>query len=169
MFRSLSPRSISLVAILFTAAGMSFGSTPSRIVPLKGETIRFSKTYDSIYLKETNPYHKVAKTNLSLKNQNGLLTATWKATLRDMATDARFEGMATGICKAHGSKKIECNFPASSGSVNLAATAHGLDVTILPCQAVLFQAPEKDGMIQSDLLFGADEDNNQFSLARTSI
>ncbi len=168
MFRTLSTRSIAFLAVVSSAAGMSFGSPGPRIVPVKGEAITFGRTYSDIYLKETNPYQHLAKTDFTLKNTRGLITATWKGTLRDMATDERYPGTSSAICKASGPRKLECNFDASTGTVyvNGRSKGRGISITIPIGQAVQFTAPEKDGMVRREVLFGDDDDNNTFLLDR---
>lgn len=163
MFRPLSSRSIALIVVAFTAAGFSFGSTPTRIVPAKGEKITFRRTYSAEHLK-SHPLQLVTKTDLTLKNTKGLLTATWNATYRDIRTDEKIAASATAICKAHGSRKIECTFDAATGSVNLSAQSGGVLLTIPVGQGVLITAPEKDGIVRSEFLLGADEENSSYRL-----
>lgn len=157
-----SPRSAALLAIAFTAAGISSGAVPARIVPNKGEKIGFARTYSVDHLKN-NPLQRVTKTSLILRNNQGLLTATWDATFRDIRTDENVERSATGICKPHGSRKIECTFDAATGTVNLASRTDGLFVSIPVGQGVQFSS-EKEGVPSSEFLLGTDEDSNAFRL-----
>ncbi|MBS1962253.1 MAG: hypothetical protein JST04_08560 [Bdellovibrionales bacterium] len=162
MSHALSARSIALFAVLFTAAGISYGSSRARIVPAKGEKLVFSRTYSTDFLKN-HPLQQVKKTSLVLKNTKGLFTATWNATIRDIRTDEALDLAATGICKARRANHVECNFDASTGSVNLVAKSGGVLVSIPVGQGVLFSR-EKDGIVHSELLLGADDDNNEFRL-----
>ena len=160
----LNSRSIAALAVLFTIAGFSYGSTTSRIVPLKGEKIMFSRNYSSDHLKN-HPLQMVTKTSFTLKNTKGLLTGTWTATIRDIRTDEAVDASATGLCKTRSEHKIECTFDAATGSVNLAASSDALLISIPVGQGVLFSR-EKDGTVWSELLLGADDDNHQFKLNR---
>jgi hypothetical protein len=168
MFGKLSTRSIAIIAVVSSAAGLSLGSpTSSRIVPVKGESINFHRTYTENYLKETNPYQHLEKTDLTLKNAHGLITATWKGTLRDFGYDEHYAGAATAICKPTGKRKLECNFDASTGTAYITGRGNGgISVTIPIGQAVQFTSKETKGIIQNAVLFGNDDDNNVFNLDR---
>jgi len=166
MFRMSAPR-IAVLAILFTAAGISSGGSPTtRIVPARGEKITFKKVYSSDRLKNYT-LQKVTKTSFTLKNTKGLLTATWEGTFRNVATDEKQDLSATGICKAHSSRKIECTFDASAGTVNVTAQPnHEVIVSIPMAQGVQFSR-EAEGIVHSEILFGFGEDeefNNTFRM-----
>lgn len=163
MFHCFNFRSIALFVVLLSAAGTSYGSASTRIVPAKGEKITFQRTYSAEHLKN-HPLQLVTKTTLILKNAKGLLTATWNATYRDIRTDEKVPATATAICKARGSRKVECTFDAATGSVNLVAQPGGVLLSIPVGQGVLITAPEKDGIIRSEFLLGADEENSTYRL-----
>ncbi len=164
MFRTLSPRSIAFLSVVLSTTGASFGSAPSRIVPSKGEKLSFTRTYKADFLKN-HPLQMVKKTSFALKNTKGLLTGTWTATIRDIRTDEAVEATATGLCKSRGARKVECTFDATTGTVNLASVREGVLVSIPVGQGVLFSR-EKDGLVWSEILLGADDDNNEFHLNR---
>jgi len=73
MFRKLNARSVALLAVFYSASGISYGSTPARIVPAKGEKLSFTRTYTHDFLK-SHPLQMGKKTSCSLKNTKGLLT-----------------------------------------------------------------------------------------------
>jgi len=165
MSRFPNHRLVALLAVLFSAATLSFGGGhPPRIAPAKGEKIAFARTYSKDYLKN-HPLQMVTKTSLVLKNTKGLLTAEWKTTIRDIRTDELVALSATGICKARNPRRLECNYDASTGLVELFAQPDGIYVSIPVGQGVLLSA-EKDGMVRSELLLGADDANNAYRLYR---
>jgi hypothetical protein len=162
MTRTPSRHSIAFIAVIATLASFSYGSTTARVVPAKGEKINFTKVYATDHLK-SHPLQMVTKTSLMMKNTKGLLTATWNTTFRDIRTDEKVEASATGLCKAHGKRKVECTFDADTGTVNLTAHSGGVQISIPVGQGVQFTR-EKDGQLWSEILLGADEDNAEFSL-----
>ncbi len=162
MSRTLSPLFVALLAVAFTAAEFSFGANVSRIVPAKEEKLSYQRIYTADFLKN-HPLQMVTRASLTLRNTKGLLTATWGTTIRNIRSDEKTDLSATGICKVHGAKKIECSFDASAGNVNLTAQAGGLSISIPPGQGVYFSRV-KDGVTQSENLLGDDDDNNSFRL-----
>jgi hypothetical protein len=165
MFRSLNRSSLAVLAVLSTLAGFSFASGGAApIVPKKNGKIAFARTYTKDYLKN-HPLQMVTKTSLVLKNTKGLLTAEWNATIRDIRTDELVDLSATGICKARSARTIDCNYDASTGTVELFAQPDGVFLSIPVGQGVLL-SHEKDGIVRSELLLGADESNNAYRLYR---
>lgn len=156
---------IALVAVLFSAASPSFGADrASPIVPARGKKITFARAYSKDFLKN-HPLQMVTRSSLVVKNTKGLLTAEWKTTIRDIRTDELIDLSATGICKARNPRRLECNYDASTGLVDLFAQPDGVYVSVPVGQGVLLSA-EKDGIVRSELLLGADDANNAYRLYR---
>jgi len=166
MSRPINSRSFAIIAIFFSLAGTSLASSHARIVPAKGESLSFKRSYSRKHLAENQPYQLLAKTKFTLKNSGGLLTGTWSGSVRDISRGEEFEASATGICKARSAQHVECNFGSGVEAANIFARKDGVLVSIPLGYGVLFRAPEKDGMIRQEFIFGADEENKAYRLYR---
>lgn len=154
-------RTVAALAIAFFFAQGSFAVG---LIPKKGQRITFEHSYTADELKN-RPLQFTKKTAFTVSNSNGMITGTWKSTMRSTHNDETFETEATSICRPHRGRKLECAFGAEAGTVYLTPQSNGDVIVAIPSsQGVAFDERTEDGMVPGEYLLGTDDDNNLFRL-----
>ncbi len=155
---------LGLPLLLFCEGVMALPTKPRiALAPKNGQRTVFVRNYREDTLKN-HPLQLVKKTEFSVENQNGMLVGIWKATFRDIRNDEEVVAEAKGICRAAGSRKLDCAFNADQGSVSVTAQADGILVSVPVGQGVRFDEKTEEGPVWAEILLGTDDDNNRFKL-----
>ncbi len=153
-------RTVAALAVTFLFAQ---GSLAVGLIPRKGQKISFERNYSVDHLKN-HPLQFTKKTTFTISNANGMLTGTWKSTMRDPSTDAAVEAEASSICRPLRRGKLECAFGNDAGTVFLTPESSSVRIAIPAGQGVAFSERTEEGMLPGEFLLGTDDDNNLFRL-----
>lgn len=154
-----------LSAILFISAGtVSAKSVVRNIIPNPGQTFTFSRTYSSDFLK-SRPLQFLKKSTFTLSNKKGVISAKWKATIRDVITDKPVVTEAKATCNPVGKMKkqtLDCKFGVDENKVRLTSRPEGMHLFIPIGQGVHLDSKGHIDLPAGEWLLGDNDSNNEY-------